>query len=149
MAQWVAVPPARAQGTAQRTVIEANPAPSPEQLQALIARAIENQHRNDRALEEFERVEHVVTHKADETSGVLTDRTDRVLPSGTGTMKLPLAENGQPVSPEIYRRWLQVAVTALDIAIHPNERYNQDMSNSKSAAASGPIWWTPPPKRFE
>jgi hypothetical protein len=93
----------------------------------LIAKALENQHRNDRALEEFERVEHVVTRKADDTSGMLTDRTDRVLPSGTGTMKLPLAENGQPVSPEIYRRWLQVAVSALDIAIHPNEHYKQDL----------------------
>ena len=127
MTPCVAAPPARAQGGGQRTVIEANPAPTAEQLHALIARAIENQHRNDRALEEFERVERVVTRKADGNSGVLSDRTDRVLPSGTGTMKLPLAENGAPVSPEIYRHWLQIAVTALDIALHPNERYNQDM----------------------
>jgi hypothetical protein len=127
MTQWVAAPSARALGGGQRTIVEANPAPTAEQLQSLIARAIENQHRNDRALEEFERVERVVAHKADDKSTLLTDRTDRVLPSGTGTMKLPLAENGQPVSPEIYRRWLRIAATALDIAIHPNERYNQDM----------------------
>lgn len=127
MAPWIAAPPARALGGGQHPIVEANPAPTPEQLQALIARAVENQHRDDRAMEEFERVERVVTRKPDGSSAVLTDRTDRVLPSGTGVMKLPLAENGVPVSPEIYRHWLQIAVNALDIAIHPNDRYNQDM----------------------
>jgi hypothetical protein len=127
MTPCVAALPARALGGAQRTIVEANPAPTAEQLQALIARAVENQHRDDRALEEFERVERAITRKPDGSSAVLSDRTYRVLPSGTGTMKLPLAENGVPVSPEIYRHWLQIAVTALDIAIHPNERYNQDL----------------------
>ena len=126
-AACMAAPPARAGDDGQRTVIEANPAPTPEQLRALIARAIANQHRDDHAIEEFERDEHVVTRKPDGSSSVLSDHTDRVLPSGTGTMKLPLAENGVPVSPEIYRHWLQIAVDALNIAIHPNERYNQDM----------------------
>lgn len=127
VAPWLVAPRARASDDAQRLIVEANPAPTDGQLQALIARAVENQHRDDRALQEYERVEHVVTRKPDGSSGVLTDRTDRVLPSGTGTMKLPLAENGVPVSPEIYRHWLQSAVDALDIAIHPNDRYNQDM----------------------
>jgi hypothetical protein len=127
MAQWTAVPLARALGGSQRATVEANPAPSAEQIQSLIARAIENQHRNDRALEEFERVERVVTRKPDETSVVLSDRTDRVVPTGNGTMKLPLAENGKPVSPETYRSGLRFAVTALDIAIHPNDRYKADL----------------------
>jgi len=127
MAQWAATPPARALGGAQRATVEANPAPAAEQIRSLIERAIENQHRNDRALEEFERVERVVTRKPDETSVVLSDRTDRVVPSGNGTMKLPLAENGRAVSPELYRSELQFAVTALDIAIHPNDRYKTDL----------------------
>jgi hypothetical protein len=127
-APWmVAVPTARVLAAGQGAIIDANPAPTAEQLQSLIDRAIENQHRNDRAIEEFERVERVITRKPDANPAALTDRTDRVLPSGTGTMKLPLAENGVPVSPELYRHWLQIAVSALDIAIHPNERYNQDM----------------------
>jgi len=127
VAQWLASPPARALGGGQGASMSANPAPTAEQIQSLIARAIQNQHRNDRALEEFERVEHLVTRKPENTSVVLIDRTDRVVPSGTGTMKLPLAENGAPVSPEIYRHWLEIAVTALDIAIHPNDRYKADM----------------------
>jgi hypothetical protein len=127
VACWAAaLPPANALSPAQATV-SANPAPTAEQIQSLITRAIANQHRNDRALEEFERVEHVVTRKPEDNSVVLSDRTDRVIPSGTGTMKLPLAENGAPVSSETYRHWLQIAVNALDIAIHPNERYRADL----------------------
>ncbi len=127
VALWLAAPPARALDGAQRTIIEANPAPTAAQLQSLIAKAVENQHRNDRALVEYERVERVITRKPDGSAAVITDRTDRVLPSGTGVMKLPLTENRVPVSPEIYRHWLQIAVDALAIANHPNDRYNQDM----------------------
>ena len=127
MAPWLAPPGARAQSGAQHAIIEGNTAPTPAQLQDLIARAVENQHRDDRAMEEYERVERVITRKPDGSPGTLTDRTDRVVPSGTGTMKLPLAENGVPVSPELYRHWLQVAVDALSIAVHPNEDYKRDM----------------------
>jgi hypothetical protein len=103
-----------------------NPAPTPDQIKSLIARATENQHRNDRAIEEFDRVERVVTHK-DQTGGLLSDRTDRIIPSGTGTMKLPMAANGASVPPDTYRQELKYAVSALDLALHPNDRYKQDM----------------------
>ena len=39
------------------TVRIGNPAPTSEQIRSLIARMAENQHRNDRAMEEFEREE--------------------------------------------------------------------------------------------
>jgi hypothetical protein len=32
-----------------------------------------------------------------------------------------------PVSPELYRKQLQFAVTALDLAMHPNDRYRADL----------------------
>jgi hypothetical protein len=126
VASWLAAPPVLAQNAPPRPIIEANPAPTPEQLQALIARAVENQHRDDRAMEEYERVEHVVTRKPDGSAAVVTDRTDRVVPSGTGTIKLPLAENGASVPPDLYRHWLEAAVTALEIANHPNDDYKRD-----------------------
>jgi len=44
---------------------------------------IENQHRDDRVIEEYERVEHVVTLKDGVNSEVVSERTERVLPSGT------------------------------------------------------------------
>jgi hypothetical protein len=128
LTQWVAAPPARPRPAAQDTIITGNLPPTAEQVRSLIARTVENQHRNDRAMEEFERVERVVTRKPGENSDKISDRTDRILPSGTGIMKLQVAENGSPVSQVLYRHELQYAVSALDLAVHPNERYNQDLA---------------------
>lgn len=122
-----ATPSARSLPGDQDAIITSNPSPADQQIRSLIARAVENQHKDDHAIEEFERIEHVVTRKPGENSGTPTDRTDRILFSGTGTMKLQVAENGSPVSQDMYRRELQYAVGALDLAIHPNERYKQDL----------------------
>lgn len=105
--------------------MSANPAPSPEQIHSLIMRAVENQHRDDRELEEFERVERVITRKA-ENAEVVTDITERIVPSGTGTVKLRTIENGVPVSPEQYRQELEFAVNALGLGAHPDARYTED-----------------------
>jgi len=94
----------------------------------MVARVVENQHRNDQALEEFERVEHVVSRKGGDNSPVLFDRTDRVMPTGTGNMRLRMAQDGSPVSPDLYRRELQIALDALELAIHPNDRLKQDLT---------------------
>jgi hypothetical protein len=114
-------------GGGQDTIVTANPALTDQQIHSLFARLVESQHRNDRALEEYERIDHVVSRKPGESSELTSERTDRVLPSGTGTMKLEMMENGSRVSQEVYRHELQIAVTALDIAIHPNGRYKQDL----------------------
>src|SRR5579864_9801717 len=47
----------------QGPIIAANPAPTPEQIRSLTARAIENQHKDDAALQEYERTEHFVSRK--------------------------------------------------------------------------------------
>jgi hypothetical protein len=112
----------------QGSTITANPAPTAEQIQSLIARTVENQRRNDQAIEEYERVERVVTLKDGENSEVVSDRTERVLPSGTGTMRLQTAQSSPPVSPELHRRELQYAVSALDRFLHPNDRMKQDLA---------------------
>jgi len=125
--QWLAAPAMHARPAGQSATVVGNPAPTEEQIRSLIARTVENQHRNDRAIEEFERTERTITRKAGGNADKDSDRSDRVLPSGTGTMKLQVAENGTPVSPELYRHELQYAIGALDLAIHPNERYKQDL----------------------
>jgi hypothetical protein len=123
---WAA-PPARSLPAGQDAIITSSTPPTDSEIRSLIARAVENQHKNDLAIEEFERIEHVVTRKPGENSGSPSDRTNRILFSGTGTMKLQVAENGSPVSTDLYRHELQYAVGALDLAIHPNERYKQDL----------------------
>jgi hypothetical protein len=126
LALWLAAPSARAQaGSSQVATIAANPAPSPEQIRSLIMRAIENQHRDDRALEEFERTEHVTGRKG-ENAGIATDLTERIVPSAAGNIKLKLTENGVPVSAELYRSEVEFAVNALDLATHPNDRSKED-----------------------
>jgi len=127
LAPWPGAPPARALPGSQGAIITGNPAPSHEQIHSLIMRAIENQHRDDRALEEFERTEHVIARKG-ENAEILTDLTERVLPTGTGNIKLQMAEKGVPVSPELYRHELELAITVLDLATHPNDRYKEDLA---------------------
>jgi len=127
LAPWVGTPSARALPGGQGAIITGNPAPSPEQIHTLIMRAIENQHRDDRALEEFERTEHAITRKG-ENAEIVTDLTERVVPSGSGAVKLKMVENGAPVPPEDYRHELEFAVNALDLAMHPNDSYRQDLA---------------------
>ena len=112
----------------QGEIITGNPTPTEEQIRSLIARTVENQHRDDHAIEEFERTEHVVTRKAGENSEVLAERTERIFPTGNGTLKMALSEHGSPVSRELYRDELKFTVTALEVAMHPNERYKQDLA---------------------
>jgi hypothetical protein len=101
--------------------------PAAEQIQSLVARIIDNQHRNDRAIEEYERLEHVVSRK-DENTDVVSDRTDRLFPSGTGIIHLQTAQSSPPVSPEVHRRQLQYTVSALDLYLHPNDHVKLDVA---------------------
>jgi len=127
LAPWIGAPSMRALASGQGPTIAGNPAPTPEQIHSLIMRAIENQHRDDHALEEFERTDHSITRKG-ENAEVVTDLTERVVPSATGNIKLKLADNGVGVSPDEYRRELEFAVNALGLAMHPNDRYKEDLA---------------------
>jgi len=127
LAPWLGIPGERALAASQGAIITANPAPSPEQIHSLIMRAIENQHEDDRALEEFERIEHVIARKV-ENGEILTDLTERIVPSATGNIKLKMSENGVPISPDLYRTELEFTVNALELAMHPNDRYKEDLA---------------------
>jgi hypothetical protein len=122
----LAQPDATAFAEDQAASVSANPAPTPEQLRALLAQVVENQHRNDRAIEEFERTEHVVSRDGKQNSEVDSDRIDRVLPSGTGIMRLEIKQEGKSVSLEDHRHQLEGAIKALELVIHPNDRYKRD-----------------------
>ena len=124
---WPGIPSAGALAGGQGAIITGNPAPTPEQIHSLLARALENQHRDDRALEEFERIERAIARKGENTE-VVSDITERIVPSPTGNIKLKMTENGVAVPPETYRSELEFAVTALGLVMHPNDRSKEDLA---------------------
>jgi len=124
---WLGATRARPQAASQGPIIAGNPAPSAEQIHSLLVRVVESQHRDDRALDEFERTEHVVAHKPGNTD-IISDISERHVPSPAGDIKLKLTENGTPVSPELYRQELEFAANALGQASHPDDRYKEGVA---------------------
>ena len=124
---WPGIPSAGALAGGQGAIITGNPAPTPDQIHSLLVRALENQHRDDRALEEFERIERAIARKGENTE-VVSDITERIVPSPTGNIKLKMTENGVAVPPETYRSELEFAVNALGLVMHPNDRYKEDLA---------------------
>jgi hypothetical protein len=111
----------------QTPTISANSAPSPDQIHALVVRAIQNQHRDDESLQQFERVEHRVS-RSGENAPIVEDITERILPSSSGNIKLKTADHGVPVAPEEYRSELQIALNILGLTIHPNDHYKEELT---------------------
>ena len=96
-------------------------APSPEELRALVARVISNQHRDDAALEQYERIERRQVRKSESDTAPAEDKTFRVVPTGTGTVRVQVEERGRPVDAELYRKQLRDLEQALLWALTPAE----------------------------
>ena len=94
--------------------------PSADELRALVERLVANQHGNDLALAEYERRERRITRKDGDDERIADDKTYRVVPTGTGTLKLTLEERGQPIKPEDYRKQLRELERALLDALNPS-----------------------------
>ncbi len=91
-----------------------------EQVHDLMVRTIANQHRDDLMLDSFERTERQTVHATSE-SLANGDRVFRVVPTGSGTLKLLLIANGTPVSATLYQRQLHDWESVLQVAVHPND----------------------------
>jgi hypothetical protein len=103
--------------------------PTQEELRALVERIVANQHRNDDALAEYERRERVVARKSGEQERIVEDKTFRVFPTGTGTIRVLLEEKGRPVKRGAYEKGLRYVEQALVDALNP------DLSRQKEAVA--------------
>ncbi|MGH9732954.1 MAG: hypothetical protein ACRD4A_14765 [Candidatus Acidiferrales bacterium] len=93
---------------------------TPAQIQDLLSRIIANQHRNDLVLDTFERLEHHVERNSS-NGRVTEDKLYRVVPTGSGTLKLLVRENNQSVSPSEYQRQLRDWERVLQVAVHPDD----------------------------
>ncbi len=89
-------------------------------LHALIARILANQHADDQAIEFYERLEHRMLREHANAPVLIEDKLYRVVPTGTGTVKVSLEDWGHPVEPALYRREMSDLEKALENSADPN-----------------------------
>jgi tetratricopeptide (TPR) repeat protein len=119
----LAVAPAPA-SNAHLAGAEQSAAPSDAELKALGDRIINALHNNDTAMDEYERIEHHAMVSGSDRH-VVDDKTFRVVPTGTGTLRLLVKENGKPVDAEMYQKQLRDWEQVLEIAINPKDSRQQ------------------------
>jgi hypothetical protein len=97
---------------------------SDSQIHALAERVVAAQHADDVALEEFERVEQHTVYSGSNRH-VTEDKFYRVVPTGTGTLKLLFRDNISPPDPNYYRKQLHDWEQVLEIAVNPDDPREQ------------------------
>ena len=108
LAQQITPTPAAAADASSADLPPWNAPPTPRQIQALLTRAIENQHRNDLALTQFERKERIVSQRG--KAPVATEWTTEVIPAGDHRIRVELERDGKPADPaSLEERWRQAA----------------------------------------
>lgn len=124
--------PALAGLAASQTAPVQQSAAPPDEVRALAERAISNQHRNDSVVNQYERIER---HYARQGSRLLEDKIYRVVPTGTGTLKLLIKQNGRAVDPAYYQKQLHDWEQVLTVAVNPNdprERESEEKAKKKA-----------------
>ena len=85
-------------------------APNPSDNQwshALFDRVIENQKKNDAAMDLYERIERVESHKTASDRQTTETKIARVVPAGTGAAHLPMGPDGKATDAAAYRLELE------------------------------------------
>jgi hypothetical protein len=119
--------PARAQTSSSPASNLNDPPPSPEEIRSRAKILLANQHANDRAIEEYERIERLSDRTAGINPRVLEDKEYRVVPNGFGTYKILLRQDGNRVSDADYRRELQRWEDVLELALNPSDSRAKDL----------------------
>lgn len=83
-------------------------------------RAIANQHHDDVALDTFERIEHHVERNGGSDGRITEDKTYRVVPTGSGNIKILIKDSSAPVSATEYQHDLNTWQSILNVAVHPD-----------------------------
>jgi hypothetical protein len=95
--------------------------PSDKEIRARTQKVLANQHNDDLALELYERVERHIDRTGGANPRTNHDRTYRVVPTGGGTMKILLWDDGKRVDPAKYRRQLRDWEDVLEMMTRPND----------------------------
>jgi hypothetical protein len=111
-------PQARPQSASQSK--PQGPPPSEREIRDRAEKLLANQHNDDETLELYERVERHVERSGGANPRTLGDKTYRVIPTGSGTQKILLREDGKPVDPSAYQQQLQMLKNLLQVMANPN-----------------------------
>ena len=84
----------------------------------LFNRIIANQKKGEAALELYERIERVETRKNSSDPSPPSIKIARVLPSGTGMVKIPVGADGKPGDSAAYRAGLESLARALTLFVN-------------------------------
>lgn len=95
--------------------------PSQAELQMRAQELVANQHADDKALEQYEFVERQIDRSGGAHPEIEQEKTFRVVPTGTGTLKIVLRSDGKPADPDDYRRQLRDWEKVLELALSPND----------------------------
>lgn len=99
----------------------ANQAPSAAEMKERTDELIANQHADDQATEQYEHVEREIDRSGGPNPHTVQDRTFRVVPTGTGTFRILLKDNGKATDPADYRKQLQAWKDVLQLALRPED----------------------------
>jgi hypothetical protein len=95
--------------------------PSPDELKRRTAETLNNQHADDGAVDEYESIQREIDRSGGPQARVIEDRTFRVVPTGTGVLRILLKNNGRETDPSEYRRQLQAWRDVLELALRPDD----------------------------
>jgi hypothetical protein len=95
--------------------------PSGGDINARAQRLVANQHKDDDALTQYERIERHTDFTAGPNPRTIDDRVYRIVPTGTGNLKILLKENGTPTDAAEYRRQLQSWEELLHVMLNPDD----------------------------
>jgi hypothetical protein len=113
------VPAAQDSASAPSTLSNASPespAPSEEARRALLERVVANQKKDDLEQYTYERLERLEVQKSSTSAQSPEVKTSRVIPAGTGTDRIPVGPDGQPLDAAAYRAELEKLEHALSWA---------------------------------
>ena len=95
--------------------------PSEAEIAARAQKLVANQHRDDEALKQYERIERHADFTGGANPQTIQDRTYRVVPTGSGTLKILLKDNGTPTNATEYRRQLQAYKDLLELMLRADD----------------------------
>ncbi|HWF37005.1 MAG TPA: hypothetical protein VG322_00700 [Candidatus Acidoferrales bacterium] len=101
---------------------EAAPAASSEaEVKERAQKLVVNQHKDDEALKEFERIERHTDFTGGSNPKPIEDKVFRIVPTGSGTLRILLKDNGTATDPAEYRRQLEAWHDVLELMLRTDD----------------------------